>query len=169
MDCSTLASSVHGVLKAKILKWVAIPFSRGSSQPRDLTGVSCTAGRFFTIWGLVANYSITAWEAPPYWAKLQDENVTTKTGHTNDGNIMFPLSYMPHRGYSNYFNIHNCACISWQEQLHRFILQHFSMLFEILQSSFAYLGKKARGYWVLSTAGPLPQVIMWELSPFGGM
>ena len=36
MNCSPPSSSVHGILKAKILEWVAIPFSRGSSQPRDL-------------------------------------------------------------------------------------------------------------------------------------
>ena len=43
-------SSVHGILQAKILEWVAIPFSRGSSQPRDRNWVSCSVGRFFTIW-----------------------------------------------------------------------------------------------------------------------
>ena len=41
MDCSPPGSSVSGILQARILKWVAIPFSRGSSQPRDWTGVSC--------------------------------------------------------------------------------------------------------------------------------
>ena len=41
---------VHGILHTRILEWVAIPFSRGSSQTRDLTQVSCIAGRFFTIW-----------------------------------------------------------------------------------------------------------------------
>ena len=40
----------HGILQARIPEWVAIPFSRGSSQPRDQTQVSCIAGRFFTIW-----------------------------------------------------------------------------------------------------------------------
>ena len=35
MDCSLSGSSVHGILQASIFKWVAIPFSRGSSQPRD--------------------------------------------------------------------------------------------------------------------------------------
>ena len=39
---------VHGILQARILEWVAVPFSRGSSQPRDLTQVSCTAGGFVT-------------------------------------------------------------------------------------------------------------------------
>ena len=50
MDCSPPSSSVHGILQARSLEWVAIPFSRGSSWPRDRTWVSCTAGRFFTNW-----------------------------------------------------------------------------------------------------------------------
>ena len=50
MDCSPPGSSVHGIFQARILEWVAIPFSRGSFQPRDLTQVSCIAGGFFTIW-----------------------------------------------------------------------------------------------------------------------
>ena len=41
MDCSPPASSVHGILQARILKWVVIPFSWGSSLPRDQTCVSC--------------------------------------------------------------------------------------------------------------------------------
>ena len=45
MYCSPPGSSVHGILQARILKWVAISFSRGSSQPRNLTEVSCTAVR----------------------------------------------------------------------------------------------------------------------------
>ena len=50
MDCVLPGSSVHGVLQARVLEWVAISFSRGSSRPRDRTRVSCTAGRFFTDW-----------------------------------------------------------------------------------------------------------------------
>ena len=50
MDCSPPGSSVHGILQARILEWVAIPFSRGSFWPRDRIRVSCTAGRFFTTW-----------------------------------------------------------------------------------------------------------------------
>ena len=50
MDCSSPGSSVHGVLLARLLEWVAISFSRGTSQPRDWTQVCCTTGRFFTIW-----------------------------------------------------------------------------------------------------------------------
>ena len=50
MDCSPPGSSVHRVLQARILERVVTPFSRGSSRPRDQSQVSCTAGRFFTIW-----------------------------------------------------------------------------------------------------------------------
>ena len=50
MDCSPPGSSVHGILQARILEWVAIPFSRVSSPPGDWTQVSCTAGSFCTVW-----------------------------------------------------------------------------------------------------------------------
>ena len=49
-DSSQPESSVHGILQARILEWVAISFSRGSSRFRDWTWVFCIAGRFFTIW-----------------------------------------------------------------------------------------------------------------------
>ena len=50
MDCSPPDSSVHGILQARILEWGAIPFSRGSSRPRNWSQISCMAGRFFAIW-----------------------------------------------------------------------------------------------------------------------
>ena len=46
--CDPLDYTVHGILQARILEWVAYPFSSGSSQPRNRTGVSCIAGGFFT-------------------------------------------------------------------------------------------------------------------------
>jgi len=49
MDCNPPGSSVLGILQARILKWAAISFSRGSSRSRDQTQVSRIAGRFFTI------------------------------------------------------------------------------------------------------------------------
>ena len=53
--------SDHGILQARILEWVVIPFSRGSSQPRDQTQVSRIAGRFFTSWATR--------EAQEYWSE----------------------------------------------------------------------------------------------------
>ena len=55
-SCSTLCNpmdyTVQGILQARILEWVAFPFSRGSSQPRDRTQVSHIAGGFFTSWAI---------------------------------------------------------------------------------------------------------------------
>ena len=50
VDCSPPGSSLHGILQARVLEWVPISLSRGSSRPRDLTQVSCIAGRRFNLW-----------------------------------------------------------------------------------------------------------------------
>ena len=55
--------TVHRILQARILEWASIPFSRGSSQPRDWTWVSCIVGGFFTIWATR--------EAQEYWSGYQ--------------------------------------------------------------------------------------------------
>ena len=59
--CDLMDYIVHGILQDRILEWVASPFSRGSCQCRDLTQVSCIAGRFFTSW--------TTREAQEYWSR----------------------------------------------------------------------------------------------------
>ena len=48
--CNPMDYTIHVILQTRILEWVAVPFSRGSSQSRDWTQVSCIAGRFFTSW-----------------------------------------------------------------------------------------------------------------------
>ena len=52
MDGSPPDFSVYGILQARILEWVAISFSRGSSPPRNWTRVSCISGRIFTNWAM---------------------------------------------------------------------------------------------------------------------
>ena len=66
MDCSRQHSSIHGIFQARVLEWVAISFSRGSSQPRGRTWVSHIVGRHFTIWATreVHNIAITQVYAP---------------------------------------------------------------------------------------------------------
>ena len=58
-------SSVHGILQARILEWVALPFCRGSSPPEDQTWVSCIASRFVTVWATwdaqVTYYIVINW------------------------------------------------------------------------------------------------------------
>ena len=68
MDCSPPGSSVHGIFQARTLQWVAIPFSRGPSQPRDRTWASYVTGPFFTmgvtrealVW-LLTSYCYNSW------------------------------------------------------------------------------------------------------------
>ena len=60
--CDPMDYTVHGILQARMLEWVAVPFSRGSSQSRDWTQVSSIAGGFFTSW-------VTR-EAQEYWREL---------------------------------------------------------------------------------------------------
>ena len=70
--CDPMEYTVHGILQARILEWVAIPFSRGPSQPRDRTQVSHIAGGFFTSWAtkkaqecwLVGSLSLLQWIFP---------------------------------------------------------------------------------------------------------
>ena len=50
--CGPMDNTIHGILQARILEWVGFPISRGSSQPRDQTQVSCIAGRFLTSWAI---------------------------------------------------------------------------------------------------------------------
>ena len=57
LDCSPPGSFVHEILQERIWEWVAVPFSKGSSGPKDWTQVSCIAGRFFAIWTTLRQYN----------------------------------------------------------------------------------------------------------------
>ena len=76
MDFNLPGSPIHGILQARILEWVTIPFSRGSSQPRDWTQASRMAGRFFTVWATRKSWLI---------CKMGIKRVTqTPQNHCND-------------------------------------------------------------------------------------
>ena len=64
-DYIPLGFSVHGMLQARILEWVSLPFSRGSSQARDWTWVSHITGSFLTIWTTRPFYRIVSRSALP--------------------------------------------------------------------------------------------------------
>ena len=68
-ECSSPGSSVHGIFQSRILVWVAIHFSKGSSWSMDWTLVSPIAGRFFTIWatGKAQYLIITEWMTSKYY------------------------------------------------------------------------------------------------------
>ena len=74
MDCSPPGFSTHGIPQASILEWVAIPFSSGSSWPRDWTQVSCTAGRFFTLWATREDWASMS-SRIKHWSRFMSEDL----------------------------------------------------------------------------------------------
>ena len=81
MDCSPPGPSVHGTSQAGVLEWVAIPFSKGSSWPRDQTWFSCTAGRFFTVCNTkyIQNLPIIFQHPPAYSSKQRGRKVDKRS------------------------------------------------------------------------------------------
>ena len=77
MDCSLPSSSVHGIFQAIVLEWIAISFSRGSSQPRAWTQVSQIVDRCFTLWAITKVNSkwIKDLNVRPETIKLLEENI----------------------------------------------------------------------------------------------
>ena len=64
MDCNLPGSSVYGIFQVRVLEWVALSFSRGSSQPMDRIRVSLIAGRFFTTWATTTSDLSFNWPLP---------------------------------------------------------------------------------------------------------
>ena len=67
-DCCRPVSFVHGILQARILVWVAMHSSRGYSQPRDWTQVSCFVGKFFTNWSTREALRVFCLVKTPFWS-----------------------------------------------------------------------------------------------------
>ena len=101
MVCILTGSSVHGILQARILEWVAIPFSRGSSQPRDWTQVSCIAGRFFPVWAIkrpcVGNMNIDQRKHRPKWIMKYPYGYTDLFLSLSDGHLIQMLTSWPEK------------------------------------------------------------------------
>ena len=68
MDCSLPGSSLHGILQARVLEWVVISFSKGSSRPRDQTRVSWIPGKRFNLW---ATREADPLKRPWCWERLR--------------------------------------------------------------------------------------------------
>ena len=75
--CDPIDYTVHGILQATVLEWVAFPFSRGSSQPRNRTQVSCIAGEFFTSWA-TRKVTLPDWEQKKGHKRTVTENQNSK-------------------------------------------------------------------------------------------
>ena len=83
--------SVHGILQARTMEWIAIPFSRGAFWPRDQSRISCIAGRFFTSEPpgkpkhQVFQARILEWVAFPFCRRSSQPRDWTQVSHTADG------------------------------------------------------------------------------------
>ena len=128
MNYSPLDFSVHGILQARILEWVAMPSSRGSFQPRNRTGVSCIAGGFFTSWATR--------EAPCYTSTVQKS--------TQQRNQLQRLHARD--------KVHQTRELTWLDTETRVHIFERSQLEESYKGNFLYLIPKDRP-WVWTSCG----------------
>ena len=99
VDSSPPGSSVHGIILARILEWVAISFSRRSSWPRDWTQTSCAAGRFFTIWATKqAQLPTSRWEVSLEKSDLPTTKCPDLSGLCVDGSAHLVTKQPPIHG-----------------------------------------------------------------------
>ena len=118
MDCSLPGSSVRGIFQARVLEWIAISFSRGSSQPRNWTRVSCIAGTCFTIWAtreapllLKLSYNKTYhWS----WTSLQNQYGTQLTvNYLKTEDVMKLCQTVTSSRHPK-----NCHLVKWDMRIH---------------------------------------------------
>ena len=104
MDCTLPGSSIHGIFQSRILEWVAISFSRGSSRPRDWTLVSCIVGRRFTIW---ATRKVLVLEARSKKSRFQQGHASSESSRNGPAPGISPQFWKPQA-----FLTHRCLS-SW--------------------------------------------------------
>ena len=87
MDCSLPGTSVYGIFQARILEWVAISYSKGSSQPRDQTRVSCVSciGRQIFFFYHCSTFEILAKEKKKIERKTEDTIIMMKKNNISQG------------------------------------------------------------------------------------
>ena len=90
LDCGLSGSSVHGMFQARVLEWVVISFSRGSSWLRDWTLVSHIVGRCFTIWA--TRKALICWNPTVFGDETSEEVIMVKWGQRR-----WVLKLMGHR------------------------------------------------------------------------
>ena len=111
MDCSPPGSSVHGILPARVLEWVAIPFSRGSSWPREQTRVSCIAGRLYIVWVMREATKNTVLKTNSYQVHCAGHGGASETNQSSSSLCGSPES-LPNRGPWEVFN-----WIVWESEM----------------------------------------------------
>ena len=112
-SCLTLSNPMdytdHGILQARILEWVAVAFSRGSSQPRDRTQVSCIAGGFFTSWATRESQEYWSGQPIPSPADLPDPGIELQSPASQADSLPTELSGNPENHIGLILNIYLCT------------------------------------------------------------
>ena len=117
MDCSLPGSSVHGISQARILEWVVISFSRGTSRPRDQTQVSCIAGRFFNVWAMSVLFvhSIGCITISVLWIRKPKLREVMWPFHVHPANKWWTWDWIPAESLSHAHHCismgSNCVCL----------------------------------------------------------
>ena len=93
--CNPMDSTIHGILQARTLEWVAFPFSRGSSQPKDGTQVFHIAGGFFYHLSYKGSPRILEWQPIPSPANLSNPGIEQGSPTLQAGSLPTGLSGMP--------------------------------------------------------------------------
>ena len=126
MDCSLPGSSVHGILQSRILERIAIPFCRSSSEPRDQTQASRTAGGFFTVWatrgapsfytsclftGIIIFWAIIPLISPSFSSSCSSTMFSEKSSLTTHPTALLctPSSALSHHPLF----LSWCVCVCW--------------------------------------------------------
>ena len=99
--CDPMDHTDHVILQARILEWVAVPFSRGSSQPKDRTQVSCMTGRFFTSWATREAKGVWGAYENAFQVLLEVKNPPANAGDTRDMASVLGLGRSPGGGHGN--------------------------------------------------------------------
>ena len=99
--CDPMDHTDHVILQARILEWVAVPFSRGSSQPKDRTQVSCITGRFFTSWATREAKGVWGAYENAFQVLLEVKNPPANAGDTRDMASVLGLGRSPGGGHGN--------------------------------------------------------------------
>ena len=159
LDCRPPGGSVQGFCRARILEWVAIPFSRGSSRPRDQTWISSVAVRFFTVWATgeapLGSYKVTTFSLGP------DAHRTLCEPYKNSFCYPTPMEFLPSIpttfkarccwGCSSHCQTSRLGNLTWGSVL--------SFLWENLCNTviFQFVGQPdGFGIWFYSSCSPLP-------------
>ena len=99
--CDPMDHTDHVILQARILEWLAVPFSRGSSQPKDRTQVSCITGRFFTSWATREAKGVWGAYENAFQVLLEVKNPPANAGDTRDMASVLGLGRSPGGGHGN--------------------------------------------------------------------